>query len=304
MESWEMGKIVLAMGVPHAPQLVSDPQTWGEIYELVTCASQIGKKAELDKETLADNISQYEAVKKSFSLMEEELSRTKPNAIISLTDDHFDNFFLDDYPAFSVFLGDEVDGSTIWLPNRKFNYSCDSKLERTILEKSIDAGFDLSFSEEVHLEYGHLVPLSYLLPKADLPLVPIYTNAYASPNPSPERCLKLGGFLREVVERHTPADYKVAILASGGMSHYPGEPLGGEIDVEFDKKMMEWLKNGENRRFGELTSKQIDESGNTEMRNWIVMLGALGDSKPAYANYIISWRAIIGLGFLMWKSFA
>jgi len=296
-----LGKIVLAIGVPHAPQLVSEPETWGEIYELVTCASRVGRKPELDKETLADNKAQHRAVKESFGIMERELANSRPNALIALTDDHFDNFFLDDYPPFSIYLGDRVDGSTIWMPNRKFEYRCDSTLEKMILERSIDSGFDLSFSEEIHLEYGHLVPLSYLLPRSDIPLVPIYTNAYASPNPSPARCYKLGSFLREVVEKYTPPDYRVAIMASGGMSHYPGEPLGGEVDVAFDTKMMEWLAAGDGPRFSQLTSSEIDKSGNTEMRNWIVMLGALGNTKPVYTNYILSWMAIIGLGFVMWK---
>ena len=297
-----MGKIVLAIGVPHAPQLVSDPETWPEIYELVCCASRIGRKSELEMETLADNKAQLQAAKTAFGLMEKELSEARPDAVICLTDDHFDNFFLDDYPAFSLYLGDRVDGSTIWMPDKRFEFPCNARLAKLILEKSVEAGFDLSFSEEIHLEYGHLIPLNYLLPRRDLPILPIYTNAYASPNPTPARCYKLGSFLREVIQKHTDLDFRVAIIASGGMSHFPGEHLGGEINVKFDSQMMEWFKSGHSDRFSELTSKEIDQAGNAEMRNWIVLLGAIGSHKPAYASYTVSWRAIIGLGFVMWKA--
>ena len=296
-----MGKIVLAAGVPHAPQLVSPPETWPEIHELVTCASRVGRKPELEKETLEDNVRQLREAKASFDLIRKALVESKADTIVGLTDDHFDNFFLDDYPPFSIYLGDRVDGSTIWIPGKKFEFRCDTELENTILRTSQGAGFDLSFSEEVHLEYGHLVPLSYIMPEGDWPLVPFFTNAYATPTPTPARCYQLGSFLKEVIERHTAPDRRIAILASGGMSHYPGEPLGGEVDVAFDRQMMDWLRDGEGERFSRLSAQDIDRTGNTEMRNWIVMLGALGDRKPSYLKYVLSWRAIIGLGFAIWR---
>jgi 2,3-dihydroxyphenylpropionate 1,2-dioxygenase len=298
----KMGKIVLGLGAPHAPQLVSEPETWGEIYELVTCASKIGPKPELLKETLEDNRTQYRSVQKCFSVMRQAIEEAKLDALIALTDDHFDNFFLDDYPPFSVYIGSKVQGSTIWMPNRKFEFDCDEKLEKAILEQSLSSGFDLSFSEEIYLEYGHLVPLSYVFSRSEVPLVPIYINVYANPQPTPNRCYQLGKFLASVVEKYTRPDLRVGILASGGMSHYPGEPLGGEVDLKTDMEMMEFMKAGKGSKFAELTSEKLDESGNGEMRNWIAMMGALGNVKPWYAEYILSWRAIIGLGFLIWKT--
>lgn len=293
---------MLAAGVPHAPQLVTSPPGWRDIYQLVMCASSL-EKPELERETLEDNAKQLEQSKESFSVIQRAIEGTQPDVIIGLTDDHFDNFFLDDYPQFSLYLGKKVDGTTVWIRDRKFEYDCDSKLEKAILDASLDSGFDLSFSEEVHLDYGHLIPLSYLLPKADIPIVPLYTNAYAQPQPEPKRCLELGRFLGRVIHEKTPENYKVAILASGGMSHYPGEPNAGEIDLKFDKWMMESLKSGTlGEDLAKLTSRDIDQAGNGEMRSWVVMMGALGRQKPVYTNYISSWRAIIGLGFALWKN--
>jgi aromatic ring-opening dioxygenase LigB subunit len=296
-----LGKIVLAMGVPHAPQLVTPPERWPEIYQLVMCAARSHRK-EVEQETLEDNKDQLKRVQKSFAMFRDAVKEAKPNALMALTDDHFDNFFLDDYPQFSIYLGSKVDGTTVWLEGKKFEYDCDADLEKKILTQSIPAGFDLSFSEEIHMEYGHVIPLSYVLPDSSVPLVPIYTNAYATPQPSPERCYSLGKFLAEVIEKYTPPNFRVALLASGGMSHYPGEPLAGEVDTTFDKKMLEWIKAGRGEEFARLTSKNIDETGNTEMRSWIVMLGAIGNKKPVYTDYVLSWRAIIGLGFAMWSS--
>jgi 2,3-dihydroxyphenylpropionate 1,2-dioxygenase len=297
-----LGKIVLAAGVPHAPQLATPPPGWRDIYQLVMCASSV-ERPEIRKETVEDNARQLEQSKESFSLIRKAIEEVRPDVVIGLTDDHFDNFFLDDYPQFSLYLGKKVDGTTVWMKDRKFEFNCDSVFEKAILDASLDSGFDLSFSEEVHLDYGHLIPLSYLLPKADIPIVPFYTNAYAQPQPAPKRCLELGQFLASVIEKKTPSNYKVALIASGGMSHYPGEPLAGEIDVKFDNWMIEKIKAGTaGEELSKLTSKDIDQAGNGEMRSWIVMLGALGKKKPAYTNYIVSWRAIIGLGFALWKN--
>ena len=296
-----MGKIVLAAGVPHAPQLATPPSGWPDIYQLVMCASS-HERPELRNESLEDNAKQLEQAKLSFSTIRSAIEETRPNVIIGLTDDHFDNFFLDDYPQFSVYLGRKVDGTTVWIKDRKFEYTCDADLEKIILDSSLTSGFDLSFSEEVHLDYGHLIPLNYLLPKADIPIVPLYTNAYAQPQPAPQRCLELGRFLARVIE-NTKSDYRVAIIASGGMSHYPGEPVAGEVDIKFDKWMLEEIKSGRGgETLSSLSSKDLDRAGNGEMRSWIVMLGAIGQKKPVYTNYILSWRAIIGLGFALWKN--
>jgi aromatic ring-opening dioxygenase catalytic subunit (LigB family) len=297
-----LGKIVLAAGVPHAPQLVTPPSGWPDIYQLVMCASSL-EKQELRNEGLEDNKEQLDKAKESFSVIQSAIEEARPDVIIGLTDDHFDNFFLDDYPQFSLFLGKKVDGTTVWIKDRKFQYDCDAQLEKTILDASLNSGFDLSFSEEVHLDYGHLIPLSYLLPRADIPIIPFYTNAYATPQPEPQRCLQLGKFLSTVIEKRTKPDYRVALVASGGMSHYPGEPVAGEIDVKFDKWMLERIESGfGGEELSKLSSKEIDGAGNGEMRSWIVMMGALSQKKPVYTNYILSWRAIIGLGYALWKN--
>lgn len=299
MEEMLTGKIVLAAGVPHAPQLVTRPERWPDVHKLVMCASSVRKK-ELEQETLEDNRRQLDSAKRDFARIRAEIERVRPDVILALTDDHFDNFFLDDYPPFAIFVGPKVEGDTIWIRGRRFQYRCDAAFSRRILNRGLEQGFDLTFSEEVHLEYGHLVPLSYLNPESRIPIIPIYTNAYASPQPTPSRCHQLGRFLGQVIREGTDDDYRVALVASGGMSHYPGETLAGEVDARFDRKMMEMLRAGRNREFAEMTSEAIDESGNTEMRSWIVMLGALGRAKPVFTDYILSWRAIIGLGFALW----
>ena len=83
------------------------------------CASS-HERPELRNESLEDNAKQLEQAKLSFSTIRSAIEETRPNVIIGLTDDHFDNFFLDDYPQFSVYLGRKVDGTTVWIKDRKF----------------------------------------------------------------------------------------------------------------------------------------------------------------------------------------
>src|SRR5207248_7961569 len=51
------------------------------------------------------------------------------------------------------------------------------------------------------------------------PVLPIYVNAYLPPQPTMERCYAFGQAVARIV---TAMGLRTAVVASGGMSHFPG----------------------------------------------------------------------------------
>ena len=60
---------------------------------------------------------------------------------------------------------------------------------------------------------------SIVIGKRDIPVIPFFTNVYVPPLPTPQRCAALGKALADIVKGRKE---RVAIIASGGMSHFPG----------------------------------------------------------------------------------
>jgi hypothetical protein len=93
----------------------------------------------------------------------------------------------------------------------------------------------------------------------------------------------------------------VLVQATGGMSHFPGTPLYGEVDEEFDNHVLDLLAKGEARTLAALSPEEILRRGNGELVNWIIAAGIIGDdAKAIVVEYVRLWH--IGLGYAYWES--
>ena len=68
--------------------------------------------------------------------------------------------------------------------------------------------------------------MMHLTPRWDIPIIPIVVNAFAPPMPSPRRCFDVGAFVGKCIERW-PEKTRVAVLGTGGLSHWVGPPQTG-----------------------------------------------------------------------------
>jgi protocatechuate 4,5-dioxygenase beta chain len=75
----------------------------------------------------------------------------------------------------------------------------------------------------------------------------------------------------------------------------------GDISVEFDKRIVGWMRAGEGKRLAALTSRELIEHGEGELRQWIVLLGALGNARPEFLVYEPLFRSIMGMGVGYWE---
>ena len=110
----------------------------------------------------------------------------------------------------------------------------------------------------------------------------MFVNVYLPPMPTPARCLALGKAIARIVASRPE---RVAILASGGMSHYPGTWKYYQPEFEFDRWAIERMEQGDIDAVAALTPEQLDEVGNTELLTWFVMFGAIGNRRGESLSY-------------------
>jgi 2,3-dihydroxyphenylpropionate 1,2-dioxygenase len=222
------------------------------------------------------------------------MEQAKPDVLIVVANDQFVNFFWNNIPTFFVTIADEVKGQ---FTRYKFHYRNHKELGRAIVRAGMDKGIDLSFGEHIELQHTQNVPLHFLLPEPKIPILPIYVNTWVDPAPTPKRCYQVGELIREVA---TKSPERVAILATGGLSHFPGSPRIGEIDTQFDHKLLEVMRQGKGPNLADYSVEELLKAGDSEFLNWMVVVGTVGDAKAAYTSYMPDLVAT-GWGFVSWK---
>src|SRR5262245_31757056 len=144
------------------------------------------------------------------------LRASRPDAIVIFAAEHWANFFVNNYPAFCIGRASRYVGpleESINLPRGTVNG--DGALAPELLPDCFERGVEPSFSDELTLDHGVMVPLHLLTPQHDVPVVPVIVNALAPPLPTPMRCFDLGAAMAEVI-RTSPK--RIAVIASGGLS--------------------------------------------------------------------------------------
>ncbi|HVY58114.1 MAG TPA: hypothetical protein VHA77_09725, partial [Xanthobacteraceae bacterium] len=166
-----------------------------------------------------------------YDALRRDLEAADPDTVVLLTSEHWANFFLDHIGAFCVGRAEKYEGPIEpWLRVEKSYVRGNPALAGRILEHCYANGFELSYAHEMKFDHGTMVPLSFLLPKMDRKVVPIMFNTLATPRPTAARCLALGRTLRPVLDE---APERIAVVATGGLSHDPGEVNHGVIDTAF-----------------------------------------------------------------------
>jgi 2,3-dihydroxyphenylpropionate 1,2-dioxygenase len=96
-----------------------------------------------------------------------------------------------------------------------------------------------------------------------------------------------GRALREILEARPE---RVALMASGGMSHYPGTDRYASPDFDWDRSLLGALSEGRGAETARLTGEELDKAGNVELRTWITLLGAVGKARAQVICYEPSWH--------------
>ena len=228
----------------------------------------------------------------------------QPDVIIEISPDHWVNFFIDNLPAVCIGVGDAHDGPPepfmADFPHR--DLAGHSGLGQHLARAALAADFEPSLSYRLRLDHGFCVPL-WRMELDRLPaIVPVVVNCLEPPMPSVNRCLAWGRLVADAIASY-PEDLKVAILASGGISHSIGEPTMGEIDEAFDHDCIEAFTRGDGAGLVAFLDRRLAETGNGahEMRNWVIAHAAAGSSGFELIEYLPVPEVYVGCAFAAWR---
>jgi 2,3-dihydroxyphenylpropionate 1,2-dioxygenase len=253
-----MGQIVAAMATVHAPQLFTRPPS--------------EDPAQLD----ADSAAMRELGK--------DLDATKPDAIIVIGSDHLETFFLSSVPTFAVMSGET---SHAHFANKTYELPIHQGLAEDLLDGLVRMDFDMSYSQDAVLGHSFAAIYEWVIEGRAIPVIPLFVNAYLPPLPSARRCEALGKAIAKIIEGRPE---RVAIVASGGMSHYPGTWKYPQPAFDFDHWAIKKMEQGKHEALLDLTVEQLDEVGNTEMLPWMIMFGAIGNQPGELLTYQPTWH--------------
>ena len=242
--------------LPHAPQFFTRPDTED-----------------------SDNITRVEKIAARIG---EQLAALKPDVWITISNDHAQQFFLDCAPPFVLHVGGEARGT---FAGKDFHYPIASEVSFALIRQLYRLGFDPAFSSTAAVDYALGIPLTHMGVRG--PLVPVYVNAYLPPQPTIERCYAFGQALGTAL---SALQIKAVVMASGGMSHFPGTGRYANPDLAFDKAVLDPLSRGNLKSLIGLNEQQLDDTGNIELRCWAVAAGMLGERKPDVVELNPSWH--------------
>ncbi len=220
---------------------------------------------------------QKERLFSAFGELRRRLEQAQLDALILFTSEHWANFFLDHMSAFCIGTAEHYSGPIEpWVKIEKCRIPGAPRLAEAILDACYAEDIELAFARELQLDHGTMIPLHFLTPQMQLPVVPILINTLAAPFPSARRCLSLGRVVGKLVRN---ASTRIGIVATGGMSHDPGERNHGRIDSQFDHRFLDQMISGDLDALGHYTSMGLlaAGAGAVELLNWIALAAAVQD---------------------------
>ena len=287
--------------------------------------------------TLENFTAQAATAQKAIARLSETLAEVHPDTVVLIGNDQQELFYDDLMPSFAIYWGDTIplrarkpgpDAPRYRIAaawgngDVDLDVPVDSKLAKHLIDTLIVEDFDVAHFRYLRDEYGGKVgPAGYmkrttvtpirpqglphgfswvvkrLMDNKPYPIVPIFQNTFYPPNqPTTKRCYALGRALRSAIETWD-SDSRVAIIASGGFSHFVVDP---EIDDMAHKGFQE--------RDSEILCSMPEwklQMGTSEIKNWITLAAAAEHLEYHFVARTPGLRSPAGTGhadaFAIWR---
>ena len=217
----------------------------------------------------------------AYKPVREWLGAARPTVAVVIYNDHGLNFFLDKMPAFAIGAANEYrNADEGWGLPTLTPFPGDAAFSWHLIETLAAADFDLTTCQEMLVDHGFVVPMQLMWPGATtwpVRTIPICVNTVQHPLPTPARCLRFGEVLGKAIESW-PADERVIVLGTGGLSHQLDGQRAGFINKPFDLYCLEKIVH-EPALLARYSIKELIELAGTqgpELIQWLMMRGALG----------------------------
>ncbi|MFT5114645.1 MAG: AmmeMemoRadiSam system protein B [Parasphingorhabdus sp.] len=190
---------------------------------------------------LVDNVERRDEFYVALKRQHDEIRDSGAQALVLVGAEHFANFFMDNMPAFCIGIGDVHHGpieDPAWLKIDKVEIPGAPQLGLE-LAREIMQTVDVAYSEEWKCDHGLMVPLHFLNPEYDMPVVPVNINCQGPPLTPLHRAWAFGEALRRACDK---VEQKVAVVGTGGISHWPATPDSGKINEAWDREFLSRLE--------------------------------------------------------------
>ena len=222
-----------------------------------------------------------QALESAFRRMGDDIRATRPDALVVIAAEHFANFFMNNMPAFAIGRADGYEGpieDEAFLRIRRTTVPGNRDLSRRLIENVMQT-VDVAYAEEWKFDHGISVPLHFLTPDYDLPIVPANINCQGPPLAPLARAWAFGEALRRAAD---VVPERIALIGTGGLSHWPATPDSGKINREWDLEFLRrWSANDREALLSYTDAETYREAGQGgfEIRTFIAAAAAAKGAK-------------------------
>jgi hypothetical protein len=289
--------------------------------EALRLDEKLDQKSELDERK-----ARFDRCQVALRSLAATFEKVNPDVVVIVGNDQQEVFSDKNMPAFSIYWGDSVEnrppteaqvalmppGSSLATfahrPEQETQYPCAPGLARHIITKMMEQEFDVGTSKKLpndglewskdSLPHAFGFVLRQIMKDRPVPHLPIMINTFYPPNqPTARRCHRFGQALKTAIESW-PEDLRVAVIASGGLSHFV-------VDESLDEKFLGYLEKGDAAGMTSMPETYL-QSGTSEFKNWIPVGAIMHDAglKMNVVDYVPCYRSSAGtgnaMGFVQW----
>ena len=211
-----------------------------------------------------------------FDRMRQAIEDSRAEALVVVAAEHFANFFMNNMPAFCVGMAEKYEGpieDEEWLGIERREIPGSPDLSRRLIAEVMNE-IDLSYAEEWKFDHGIMVPLHFLTPRYDLPVIPVNINCQGPPLTPLRRAWAFGRALRAACDAEPE---RIALIGTGGISHWPATPDSGKINEAWDREFLDHFVNNRRDRLLAYTDEETYREagqGGFEIRTFVAVAGA------------------------------
>jgi len=278
------------------------------------------RRERADESTQASVFGAYDRIR-------QELEELRPDALLVIATDHMQAYPLPLVPQFAIGVGPTARGlgdggiAPCTVPVHQ-------DLAAGILGYCTSHEVDLAFSEDVRIDHSFVMPLELATPRLDVPIVPIAQNCNVPPRPTFARSRSVGATIGAALAAAAPG--RVAVLATGGLSHWVGNPKRrefmqrrpgnryadlaenpvtleetGEVNEAFDRDFLDQTATGALGGFAtSWTPEKVEDvagNGAQELRNWLTVAALLNDPPAQVLAYAPAREWLTGTAIVRFR---
>ena len=227
---------------------------------------------------LVENVEERDAFYAALDRQRRDIEDSGAEALLVVAAEHFANFFMDNMPAFCLGICDRLEGpieDPAWLRIERRSIPSNAALARRLTEAVMQT-VDTAYAEEWSCDHGIMVPLHFLTPRFDLPVIPANINCQGPPLTPLHRAWAFGEALRRACDA---VDEKIALVGTGGISHWPATPDSGKINAAWDREFLARLLSQSRDAvlsYSDAETYRDAGQGGFEIRTYIAAAAAAG----------------------------